>query len=396
MAEVPRIVRERLSGQAEGEHPDANLLSAFAEYGLTEQERRSVLDHLSRCADCRQIVALTAPEVSDERLAAAAAARSPAGAKPSWWRSPVVHWGALTAAGLVVLIAVGERMRLREGHSASAPAIATVSSNEVAQKSTIPVPEVARPPAEPKQSTKKLAKPSGTPTQSPAVSPGKAGGVGGGIVGGSIAKGGAGFGTGAGVGVQNAPTPPPPPAPSSPQMKMQAKAADAGGLPSDTGIEKSLHKANAAPPAASEAVIVTHAAPGLKNEGAVSSKSRSAAMLAKRASLTASWSISDSGALQRSLDGGRNWKDVAVGDGVTFRAVATVGNDVWAGGSGSALFHSADGGEHWSRVPVDANGRTLSGDVVRIEFADAQNGVLTGSTGETWTTSDAGATWRLQ
>jgi photosystem II stability/assembly factor-like uncharacterized protein len=100
--------------------------------------------------------------------------------------------------------------------------------------------------------------------------------------------------------------------------------------------------------------------------------------------------------LQRSFDGGRSWKEVAIAEGVTFRAVAVVVSDVWAGGSGGALFHSADGGEHWARVPVQVNDRIPSGDIVRIEFADAQNGVVATSTGETWRTSDAGVTWRWQ
>ena len=139
----------------------------------------------------------------------------------------------------------------------------------------------------------------------------------------------------------------------------------------------------------------TAAVPGVKSEAAVPSPSRDA-MLTKRASLGSRWSVSGSGALQRSFDGGRSWQGVAVGDGITFRAVSTVGSEVWAGGSGGALFHSADGGEHWSQVLVQAKDRAPSGDVVRIEFADAQNGTVTTSSGEVWTTSDAGATWRLQ
>jgi photosystem II stability/assembly factor-like uncharacterized protein len=45
---------------------------------------------------------------------------------------------------------------------------------------------------------------------------------------------------------------------------------------------------------------------------------------------------------------------------------------------------------------VQANGRAPSGDIVRIEFTDARDGVVATSTGETWTTSDAGATWQRQ
>jgi len=116
----------------------------------------------------------------------------------------------------------------------------------------------------------------------------------------------------------------------------------------------------------------------------------------RRAFVGPRWSVSDSGAVQRSFDGGQSWKEVPVAEGVSFRAVAVVVNDIWAGGSGGALFHSTDGGEHWTRVQVQAGDRTLSGDIVRIEFADAKNVVVTSSTGETWTSSDAGATWRPQ
>src|SRR5215472_3975126 len=120
MSELPQIVREglkRKQTESAGDHPDANLLSAFAEHTLTGSERANVLEHLAHCSECRKVVALASPERGDEPKAVSAL---PSGSR-SWWRSPVIHWGALTAAALVVLIAVGERMRLREGHSASAP-----------------------------------------------------------------------------------------------------------------------------------------------------------------------------------------------------------------------------------------------------------------------------------
>jgi hypothetical protein len=191
MAEVSRIVRERLRGQVTaGEHPDANLLSAFAERTLTEQERAQVLDHLSRCADCRQVVTLSAPpEVEEERrVAAAVVGRASATASRSWWRSPIVHWGALTAAALVVLIAVGERMRLREGHSASAPAVATY---ETAQQVTKEPPKVSAAPSEQKHSDKLAGRARsrksamvGPPRQPTVVGSGAGGGVGSGMGGG--------------------------------------------------------------------------------------------------------------------------------------------------------------------------------------------------------------------
>jgi len=380
MAEAPKIVRDRLRQQAAGwqaadEHPDANLLSAFAEHALAEQERVSVLDHLSRCAACRQIVALSLPEF--EQDARAAAGPAPATAERSWWRSPVVHWSALTAAALVVLIAVGERMRLREGHSASAPAIAKYEpaqqSTEATAPPALPVPkESPKPaPAAPLAKASKRAEPMGagsagelTRAEKPAPS------------------------TGVPVeAAQNALAPPPPPT-----AELETNAARASKRPL-AGVGTGAAGGVGAPGTAVGRIVGgAIAAPAAKSEAA---QDRSA-LFAMRASLRARWSVSDAGALQRSFDAGRTWKEVAVAEGVHFRAVAVVASDVWAGGSGGALYHSADGGEHWSRVRVEANGRELGGDIVRIEFADIKNGVMTTSTGETWATSDGGATWQQQ
>ena len=47
MAELPEIVRQRLKQEA-GEHPDAGLLTAFAENSLRGRGRAQVLEHLSQ------------------------------------------------------------------------------------------------------------------------------------------------------------------------------------------------------------------------------------------------------------------------------------------------------------------------------------------------------------
>ncbi len=401
MAEVPKIVRERLRSQAVvGEHPDANLLSAFSERGLTEQEREQVLDHLSRCAECREVVALSAlPQLEEERLVAAAAAgRASAGASRSWWRSPIVHWSALTAAALVVLIAVGERMRLRPEHSASAPAIASYGS---AEKQIAPAPATA--PAPPQQKEpQKLAETARAPRRAQALNAPRPMGA---VSGGKLTALG---GTPPPVATNAVAAPAPPPEarklPSPIVPDYSSGATDGSPLERERKIDQAQAKAVPVPSAAARkaaeaadsAGVAAAAAPVPKSEGAALSQ-RSGTNFTRRAFLGPRWSISDSGALQRSFDGGRSWKEVAVAEGVTFRAVAVVVvNDVWAGGSGGALFHSTDGGEHWARVRVQVNDRTPSGDIVRIEFADIQNGVVATSTGETWTTSDAGLTWRWQ
>ncbi len=356
MAEVPRIVRERLrSLEAVGEHPDANLLSAFSERALTEQEREQVLDHLSRCAECREVVALSAlSQVEEERLVAAG--RVSASANRPWWRSPIVHWSALTAAALVVLIAVGERKRLRPEHSASAPAIV---SYEPAEKQTASAPATVPAPPEQKQ-PQKLAETAKPPRRAQAFNAPKPMGA---VSGGKLASGdrvATGSATGAGVGGHN--LPPPAALPMKPHANADAASTTTDGPAFESANEQTQAKAAAPAPSArakqSVGVSAAAAAPALQTEGAPLSQGRSASFT-KRAFLGPRWSVSDSGALQRSFDSGRSWKEVAVAEGVSFRSVAVVVvSDVWAGGSGGALFHSADGGEHWARVRVQVNDRT--------------------------------------
>jgi hypothetical protein len=77
-----------------------------------------------------------------------------------------------------------------------------------------------------------------------------------------------------------------------------------------------------------------------------------------------------------------------------FRAVVAMGSEVWAGGSGGALFHSYDAGNHWSRVVPVSAGMPLTSDIVAIEFSDLQHGRITTSAAEIWTTVDDGQTWQ--
>src|SRR4051812_10325102 len=104
MTDVSHIARSRMAKMpVAGPHPDADLLTAFSERSLAGREREQVLAHLSTCTDCREVVALAAPE-----LAEASAAAAPA--RPRWLPWPVFvyakTWGAVAAAVVIVAIAV--------------------------------------------------------------------------------------------------------------------------------------------------------------------------------------------------------------------------------------------------------------------------------------------------
>ena len=88
-------------------------------------------------------------------------------------------------------------------------------------------------------------------------------------------------------------------------------------------------------------------------------------------------------------------KEIAQPNSV-FRAVTAIGSDVWAGGSGAMLFHSDDFGAHWTRLLPSSASRVLNGDIMVIEFSDAQHGKIATSYGELWVTADNGKTWSLQ
>jgi hypothetical protein len=144
------------------------------------------------------------------------------------------------------------------------------------------------------------------------------------------------------------------------------------------------------------------------------------------------WTVGAGGALQRSFDQGKTWQTVNVNASPTssasleiiaresrakevpkekdadkklrkqevatpiFRAVTAAGAEVWAGGSAGALYHSLDAGNHWTHVVPSSAGTVLTGDIVSLDFPDSQNGRVTTSTPEVWTTSDAGQTWQKQ
>jgi hypothetical protein len=106
------------------------------------------------------------------------------------------------------------------------------------------------------------------------------------------------------------------------------------------------------------------------------------------------WMLTSVGSLQRSFDQGHTWETISVANNVLFHALSVQGANIWVGGPAGALYHSTNSGQNWMQVVPRSKGASLNAEITQIEFVGQQNGTLTTSSGERWTTSDAGKTWQ--
>jgi len=454
MENLPKIVRERLKvASIVGDHPDADMLTAFAERSLVEAERGPVLEHLVRCGECRDIVALALPAIE--------ATEAPVSLERSkWLRWPALRWG-FAVAGLTIIASLGiarfqHRRRAMMAYEGAPPA-ATEARNQT-------LPDVGAPEVPVQQSKKLVPVVSGRtsyreraerdelgPAAPAAIVPQSATGS---------ASGQAALPQGPkrvyqanefqrqnanAVSGNIAVVPPPPMARQTGNQLVAnariASSAAAEGQPSSAAANPQSQNQSQNPDLQSAANAEQSANYGEEKVGrakeptnatvahseaekALAGASAAANSELMSSSPTALWAITSAGGLQRSLDQGHSWQDVnvkasatpAAGSGfdaeasataakvkdatdnafIVLRAVAANGAEVWAGGSAAQLYHSMDAGTHWSKVVPSAGGAVLTGDVVSLEFVDAQHGRVSTSTSEVWITGDDGATWQKQ
>ncbi|MFI5105112.1 MAG: zf-HC2 domain-containing protein, partial [Terriglobales bacterium] len=68
MPELSNLLRQRLAATDHGGapvHPDADTLTAYVEHSLPAAERQTVVSHLVACEPCREVVALSQPELPE-------------------------------------------------------------------------------------------------------------------------------------------------------------------------------------------------------------------------------------------------------------------------------------------------------------------------------------------
>src|SRR6202050_272895 len=160
MQPLPKIVSARLQSAPRSDHPDADVLTAFAEKSLPHSERALVMEHLSRCDGCREVLALALPEM--EEAAAPAVVRRPWFTLPGL-SMPMLRWGAVAAA-LIVVASIGI-IRYRQNAPQNTVALLKfdqVKKNLTSSESAIPSSEAR---------TKATLAVSGASKPSPAVVP---------------------------------------------------------------------------------------------------------------------------------------------------------------------------------------------------------------------------------
>lgn len=98
-----------------GQHPDTDLLSAFAEQALPPHERQRMLTHLAQCVECRGIVYLAQEAVPDDFPVLQTIER-PVEVRKHWLAGWFIGWRLawpVAAAAVACLVIVVVQLRLR-------------------------------------------------------------------------------------------------------------------------------------------------------------------------------------------------------------------------------------------------------------------------------------------
>jgi hypothetical protein len=341
MARFIQLVRSRLAAQQQqfAEHPDADLLAAFAEQSLSAAERAGIVPHLARCADCREILALSA--IASDTPAIPAEIPQRLGRRR--WRWPVL---AAVSAAVPLLVVLVLLPRMVSHHD-------TIQSPEkpVAVKAQKAAPSPQSPSVE-SQAVRRALPPPIPPPTAPVITAKKL------------------------PNVLSLPEVLPSPAPKATDQVSSRQSHDvflsSGAAPALNTVSRGFLAASV--PVAAAKSLWTLDQPA--------------------ASQTALSSTLSSGTIFRSIDGGRTWLPVHVGDSMRLTALWANGPEIWVGGEGGALFHSANDGLAWSRIAVTNDGAPLTATITAIDSPAA--GVLKlriQNTSDTWVTVDGGAHW---
>lgn len=425
MNEVPQIVYERLrarslasspdGGALDRAHPDADLLTSFAEQALPAKERESVLEHLALCGNCREALALANPAAAETEAGRAAVipakliqekdARNQQATFRFGW--PSLRWAAL-AAGVVVAGALlllhpsklnrGPQISAKQQVTSPVPAVsvAQLASPSPEQSPALAQPDESRSTTELRLSKKLKGEPAverARKANSEMLVAEKKEVVG------ETDKLSAGQSTGAAVfdapsgrGATetvevSASAPPVTKEPSAENRLMTRSETQAIEMAKPMPQTETSQLRDTLPPATGQLPVY--------NRNVVSiAKVESHAN--RKLTQPVTWAIT-SGVLQRSLDNGKNWQKVLRADHPLL-CYASHDEDVWAGGQAGTLFHSADKGLTWAQVQSSFHGQRLSTDITHIDVTQMDAGspvkiVVSTINNEIWSSADSGKSW---
>jgi hypothetical protein len=381
-----------LAKGAAGDHPDADLLTGFAEGSLLAREREAVMAHLAGCAECREVLSLSAVQLEPElELVAAAGPAAPAMMPtPASAPAPIERKGprvlrvwlpwAAVAASIAIVSVVALRYGLRKTEPmTAAPGSETIAVNAPPPKVSAPASPTAavseRRETRPQEAEKKTRTAPALALQQ--VAPKFA-----------VSRESA-------IAARQSSAPQ---TAALDQMTTQNLIVNADSLRaqnSPQGPGKSAPQESAPMAVHGQALQPAPVAPPAATGGPRGLTSALAGSFAKSANANVvtrpHWRINDDGHLERAFGDGA-WQAVAIGDRARLHVVATVGGTVWAGGENEVLYRSQDEGATWQSVqlpPKNGAGHIL----VRIRFDDGSTGTIEASDGTTWSTTDGGATW---
>jgi Putative zinc-finger len=440
MTEVPKIVYDRLRaaltlpyglpGQA---HPDADLLTAFAERSLSATERDGVVHHLASCGDCREVVALAlpAPEIAALPMSPGTEAREPqssaerqarwttgklASMTPVWMKFGALNlgsksgsksgsgsglrWAAL-AAGVVVAASV---LALYPGKSSrpvatnTRPANAQIASSNPPDSTAAPSPatsietaksgEGQRPAglqrsASPKSgeiaADRRLDASTRRSANFPAVRPPE--------VTSEISTASTLMARNEAPAIEKA----------KPALQIpEAQLANSNDRKDDQN-QNNVQPGNELKKQLQErdTTSTSTSAPSALASTRTMSAAKMAPAVDGLVQRDAHWTITG-GALLRSPDGGRSWQD-SLRPSHPLLCYANHGEDIWAGGQAGTLFHSTNSGATWVQVQPSSNRQQLSSDITLIDLqsdlaATAKIAISTAGK-EMWISADGGKTW---
>jgi len=348
MTKLPQFVRSRLALRqtASDEHPDADLLAAFAAKTMSSHARGDLLEHLARCPECREV------------LAAASVSQVDKTPRIAWWKW---RWAAAAAAACLVAALLWrpdsvENARLQI--ILPAPSAPPTLKEAVRPKATIDKPGIV-PPRRPSVHSKQPvaeAKPELALRQTAALPPQKL----------------------------NLGVPEPPPAlPKT--ASLEVREANNASLQLSRREQPERSAQSQAAPMGPKAMFQSGAPASVTKN-----RARQAMQFEGEKSL---WNLD--GVLRKSDDGGRTWRVIEVSDSARLYALSAAGSDVWVGGADGVLFHSVNNGLDWKPVVVANTNARLTDTITGIDTRDANRVKLKTQSGD-WLTTDGGLHWQPQ